>query len=360
MQAALLPLVLACALPGAQDGLVCSTFSIAAVDTASGECGVAVASRVLAVGTIVPWVECGSGAVATQALANVSLGPSGLELLEGGLSAGEALDILLESDSSSQDRQLGIVDSDGGSATFTGSGTSAWAGGVSGPGYAIQGNILTGPEVVAAMEEAFLGTEGPLAYRLVRALAAGDSAGGDSRGRQSAAVLVHRPGGGYQGVGDVLVDIRVDDHADPVGELSRIYALWEPVFMIQVYADAGGEPELGYLAGMMDRALSSGERDPQTLNAFAWTLAERGLEPETAVELATEALMLAPEDTNIMDTLAEALYAAGRCDEAVARETVALRMEPGSEWFRDQLAKFTEAHESLESRERPSPCLRGR
>ena len=347
--AELLALILACALPGAPEGLVCSTFSIAAVDTAAGECGVAVASRVLAVGTIVPWVECRCGAVATQALVNVSLGPSGLELLAGGLPADEVLEILLASDSSFQDRQLGIVDADGGSATFTGSGTSAWAGGVSGPGYAIQGNILTGPEVVGAMEEAFLGTEGPLAYRLVRALAAGDSAGGDSRGRQSAALLVHRPGGGYQGVGDVLVDIRVDDNADPAGEISRIYTLWEPVFVLPVYADAGTEYELGFLRGMMDRALSTGERDPQTLNAFAWTLAGRGLEPETAVELAMEAHMLAPEDMNIVDTLAEALYSAGRYAEAVTWEQEALRREPGSEWYRDQLAKFTEALESLES-----------
>lgn len=344
----LVALALACFIMGDPEGLVCSTFSIAAVDTAAGECGVAVASRVLAVGHIVPWAECGSGVVATQALVNLSLGPSGLELLAGGLSAGEALEVLLSTDSSFQDRQLGVVDADGGSASFTGTGTSAWAGGVSGPGYAIQGNILTGLEVVSAMEESFLATEGPLAYRLVRALAAGDSAGGDSRGRQSAAVLVNRPGGGYQGVGDVMVDIRVDDHADPVGELVRIYALWEPVFILPVYADAGTEYELGLLPGMMERALSSGERDPQTLNAFAWTLAERGLEPETAVELAMEAHMLAPDDMNIVDTLAEALYAAGRYAEAVTWEAEALRREPGSEWFRDQLAKFTEALESLE------------
>ncbi len=332
--------------PGPGDGLVCSTFSIAAVDTASGECGVAVASRVLAVGCIVPWVGCGSGAVATQALVNISLGPMGLGLLAEGRPAGEALDSLLSSDEGFQDRQLGIVDARGGSATFTGTGTSAWAGGIAGPGYSIQGNILTGPEVVAAMETAFLETEGPLAYRLSRALAAGDDAGGDSRGRQSAALLVCRPGGGYQGVGDRLVDIRVDDHEDPVGEIERIYARWEPVFMIQVYADAGTEPELGYLGGMMDRALASGDRDPETLNAFAWTLAERGLEPGTAVALATEAHMLAPDDMNIVDTLAEALYSAGRFSEAVSWEEEALRRDPENTWFALQLAKFRDALDS--------------
>ncbi len=344
----LVALALAGGLPELPEGLVCSTFSIAAVDTAAGECGVAVASKVLAVGYIVPWVECGGGAVATQALANVSLGPSGLELLAGGLSAGEALEVLISTDEGFQDRQVGIVDADGGSATFTGSDTYAWAGGVSGPGYAIQGNILTGPEVIAAMEETFLSTAGPLSYRLVRALSAGDSAGGDSRGRQSAALLVHRPGGGYQGVGDALVDIRVDDHADPVGELARIYALWEPVFVLPVYADAGTEYELGFLPGMMDRALTPGERDPHMLNAFAWTLAVRGIEPETAVELAMEAHMLAPDDMNIVDTLAEALYSAGRYAEAVTWEDEALRREPDNDWFRDQLAKFTKALESLE------------
>ncbi len=332
----------------AEDGLVCSTFSIAAVDTSTGECGVAVASRVLAVGCIVPWVDPSAGAVATQALVNVALGPAGLELLAGGMTAGEALDSLIASDEDIQQRQLGMVDMEGGSATFTGGGAMSWAGGVTGPGYAIQGNILTGPEVVEAMEKAFLDAEGPLSRRLVLALAAGDSAGGDSRGRQSAAVLVARTGGGYQGVGDVLVDIRVDDHEDPVGEVRRIYALWEPVFLFQAYMDAGREPERSMAIGIMERALASGERDAQTLNAFAWTLAERGLHPERALDLAMEAHMLAPDDMNIVDTLAEACYAAGQFQAAVAWEEEALRREPDNAWFAEQLAKFREALSSLE------------
>lgn len=338
--------------PGGGD-VVCSTFSIAAVDTLTGECGVAVASRVLAVGYIVPWARAGAGAVATQALANISLGPDGLELLEGGLSAADALEILLSSDEGFQERQLGVVDPDGGSATFTGTGTLQWAGGVAGPGYAIQGNILAGPEVVAAMEEAFLSSGGPLARRMVVALAAGDSAGGDSRGRQSAAILVCRPGGGYQGMGDVFVDIRVDDHEAPVSELARIYDLWEAVFMYPVYLDSGDGPGDGYAMDIMERILASGERDPQMLNNFAWALAERGLQPQRAVELAFEAHSLAPEDMNIVDTLAEALYAAGRYAEAVTWEQEALGREPGNEWFREQLAKFRAALDSLERAEIP-------
>lgn len=333
---------------GAGEGILCSTFSIAAVDTAAGECGVAVASRVLAVGCIVPWVDASAGAIATQALVNVSLGPAGLELLAGGMTAEEALDSLIASDPDIQQRQLGVVDMEGGSATFTGGGAMSWAGGVTGPGYAIQGNILTGPEVVESMERAFLEADGPLSRRLVLALAAGDSAGGDSRGRQSAAVLVARPGGGYQGVGDVLVDIRVDDHEDPVGEIRRIYALWEQVFLFQTYMDAGGEPERSMALGIMDRALGSGDRDAQALNAFAWTLAERGLHPERALELALEAHMLSPDDMNIVDTVAEACYAAGRFQEAVTWEEEALRREPGNAWFVEQLEKFRQALASTE------------
>lgn len=333
---------------GADEGILCSTFSIAAVDTATGECGVAVASRVLAVGCIVPWVDASAGAVATQALVNVSLGQAGLDLLAEGMTAGEVMDSLIASDPDIEQRQLGVVDMEGGSATFTGGGAMSWAGGVTGPGYAIQGNILTGPGVVEAMERAFLDADGPLSRRLVLALAAGDAAGGDSRGRQSAAVLVARPGGGYQGVGDILVDIRVDDHEDPVGEILRIYALWEPVFLFQTYIDAGREPERTLALGIMERALASGDRDAQTLNAFAWTLAERGLYPERALALAMEAHSLAPDDMNIVDTLAEACYATGQFQAAVTWEEEALRREPGNAWFVEQLAKFREALASTE------------
>ncbi len=207
-----------------------ATFSIVAADPVAGEFGVAVASKFLAVGAVVPWAQAGVGAVATQSYANVSFGPRGLELMASGLSASEALERLLADDPQRELRQVGLVDARGQAATFTGSGCHPWAGGRTGPGYAAQGNILTGPEVVDAMIQAFEATEGPLAVRLLAALAAGDRAGGDRRGRQSAALLVVKPGGGYGGYTDRYIDLRVDDHTDPVAELERLYRIWRLYF----------------------------------------------------------------------------------------------------------------------------------
>jgi uncharacterized Ntn-hydrolase superfamily protein len=340
---ALLGVLLTLSLPAGPETpgeLYCSTFSIVAVDTVTGDCGVAVASRVLAVGYIVPWAEPGAGAVATQALVNPMLGPQGLDLLLGGMTAHQALDSLVASDSGSADRQLGVVDFSGGSATFTGTGAMDWAGGVCGPGYSIQGNILTGPEVVEEMEEAYLGAGGPLPWRLLQALKAGDAAGGDSRGRQSAALLVMRSGGGYMGAGDRLVDIQIADSPDPVAELARVYSLWEPVFLFPVYIDAGGQPELSYAMAIMERSLALEAPGAETLNAFAWTLAERGIYPERALDLAMQAHLAAPDDANIMDTLAQAYFSAGQYDLAVTWETEAVSREPGSQFFQQQLEKF--------------------
>ena len=202
-----------------------ATFSIVARDPATGELGVAVASRFFAVGTVVPWARAGAGAVATQSFANTGFGPRGLELLGRGASAEETLEILLRGDPEREKRQVGIVAADGSSATFTGKGCNPWAGGRRGPDYAVQGNILAGEAVVAAMEQAFLATRGSLAERLFAALAAGDAKGGDARGRQSAALLVVKDAAGYGGYTDRAVDVRVDDHADPFGELRRLVDL---------------------------------------------------------------------------------------------------------------------------------------
>ena len=198
-----------------------ATFSIVARDPNTGELGVAVASRFFSVGSVVPYARAGVGAVATQANANVTWGPRGLELLARGATAGEAMNILLRGDASDA-RQAGIVAADGSSVSHTGPGCTSWAGGRSGPDYAVQGNILTGEAVVAAMEKAFLETKGTLARRMYAALVAGDAAGGDSRGRQSASLLVVKDGAGFNGGNDRAIDIRVDDHADPFGELGRL------------------------------------------------------------------------------------------------------------------------------------------
>ncbi len=204
------------------------TFSIVARD--GDALGVAVASKFLAVGALVPWAKPGAGAIATQAYANISYGPQGLELLEMGRSADEVVEILTGGDDEREQRQLGIVDAAGNAASFTGSECISWAGGSIGEGYAVQGNILADASVVGSMAEAFEKAGGGLAGRLVAALAAGDGVGGDRRGRQSAAVLVVSPNGGYGGTTDVVADLRVDDHKHPVRELARLLEIHRMLF----------------------------------------------------------------------------------------------------------------------------------
>ena len=206
-----------------------STFSIVACDLETKSWGVAVASKFPAVGAVVPWAQAEVGAVATQSFANTSFGPHGLEMLAKGLSAEDTLSSLLTNDSEREHRQVGIVDMRGGSATFTGKDCFNWAGGITGPGLAIQGNILAGDQVVPAMQKAFLDIKGELPARLYKALLAGDRAGGDRRGRQSAAIYVVKPQGGYGGYIDRWIDYRVDDHSDPVmrlGELLDLHQLY--------------------------------------------------------------------------------------------------------------------------------------
>jgi uncharacterized Ntn-hydrolase superfamily protein len=202
------------------------TFSVVGRSQDGASIGVAVASKFLAVGAAVPAVEAEVGAVATQSYANLAYRPDGLAMLRSGRSAQETLDALVAADDGRSQRQVGVVDRHGGAATYTGDGCHPWAGGRTGDGYAIQGNILVGPEVVTAMEAAWREASGaPLPERLLEALAAGDEAGGDRRGRQSAVLLVARRGGGYGGESDVEVDLRVDDHERPVAELRRLLDL---------------------------------------------------------------------------------------------------------------------------------------
>lgn len=192
---------------------------------AGDQWGVVVASKFLAVGAAVPAAQWDIGAIATQSFANLAYRPDGLRLLAEGKTAQEALDALTSADEGRETRQAGIVDRDGGAATWTGAECNGWAGGRTGDGWAAQGNILTGPEVIDALADTFEETEGPLAHRLTQALLAGDRAGGDRRGRQSAVMLVVSEAGGYGGGSDVLVDLRVDDHPDPVPELIRLLGL---------------------------------------------------------------------------------------------------------------------------------------
>ncbi|HEY7281628.1 MAG TPA: DUF1028 domain-containing protein [Actinomycetota bacterium] len=205
-----------------------STFSIVAVDPEAGEAGVAVQSKFLAAGAVVPWARGGVGAIATQAHAEVTFGVRGLDLLAGGLDPQAVLDRLLADDDRREHRQVGIVDMAGRSVSFTGSECYEWAGGQTGEGFCCQGNILAGPDVVAGMGEAYRRTTAdgaPLADRLIEALRAGQAAGGDRRGQEAAGLVVVKPGGGYGGTHDRWIDLRVDHHDRPIEELAALLEL---------------------------------------------------------------------------------------------------------------------------------------
>lgn len=222
-------LTVASALPSAEPPPV-ATFSIVAVDRETGEIGVAVQSKIVGVGSIVPFARAGVGAVATQAFANTGYGPLGLLAMEAGMNAKDTLALVTRDDPARDSRQVGVVTAAGDADSFTGKDCHGWAGSKVGDGYAVQGNILAGPAVVEAMAAAFEESEGVLAERLIAALRAGQEAGGDRRGRQSAALLVVRKGWGYGGVGDRLRDVRVDEHEKPIEELERVYRMHRELF----------------------------------------------------------------------------------------------------------------------------------
>tara|TARA_R110002096_G_scaffold122929_5_gene266117 strand:- start:4007 stop:4720 length:714 start_codon:yes stop_codon:yes gene_type:complete len=207
-----------------------NTFSIVALDPETGELGIAVQSKIVGVGAIVPWAEAGVGAVATQSLANVRYGPIALQLLRLGTDPEEVVKIMTDADPHKEMRQLGIVSAKGRSAAYTGLACDDAALHLVGEGYAIQGNLLAGESVITAMEEAFLKSKGALGARLLAALEAGQNAGGDRRGKQSACLLVVKDGWGYAGLNDRFRDIRVDDHEHPIQELIRIYKLHQEMF----------------------------------------------------------------------------------------------------------------------------------
>jgi len=257
-----LPLVGAAALPftaHAEEPI--ATFSIVGYDPATGELGVAVQSKFFAVGAVVPWAKAGVGAIATQAFGNTTYGPRGLALLESGKPARDVVEELTSTDEGRDRRQLGIVDARGNAHAFTGAECQPWAGHEVGPNFAAQGNILVSEATVAAMANAFRDTPGMLGERLMRALEAGQEAGGDSRGMQSAAILVVKEGGGYAGFNDRYCDLRVDDHVAPIAELRRIFDLWKiQALVLELYRHVE--------AGAFDDAIARG-REAITLDPGA-------------------------------------------------------------------------------------------
>ncbi len=322
---------------------ILSTFSIAAYDSDAGEWGVAVASCVPFAYHSVAWAESDAGAIATQSWTNHFYATEGLPLLESGLHADSVLSLLVSADSMRDQRQLGIVDLDGNTASFTGESCMNWAGSVQGDGYTIQGNILTGPEVVAEMETAFLATEGfPLAERLYAALVAGEAAGGDSRGRQSAGILVVRENSGHAGATDRFVDLAVNDNPDPLMVLGEHLYTWEMYNCLSVYASEIPQNEVSEarMMHLLHLLAVQGSNDPQLLNMGAWELAIRDLMLDEAVSMAKQASELAPEDSNIRDTLAECLYRFGDVEGAVEQAQIAVELDPGNPYLREQLERF--------------------
>lgn len=271
-----------------------STFSIVGRDSVTGELGVAVASRFFAVGSVVPWAKADVGAVATQSFANTSFGWRGLDLLEKGASPDEIVGILLRDDPNPLRRQFGIVGVNGKSATYTGKDCVPWAGGRSGANYAAQGNILAGEAVVLAMESTFVNVKGSLADRLYAALLAGDANGGDSRGKQSAALLVVKKNAGYGGYTDRAIDIRVDDHAEPFKELGRLldyaqmnYAWNEAWTLFRQQKAVEALPH-------MERAVRLAPKNPEVLYDFAVIRLAAGKESD-ALDALEQAVTLNPK-----------------------------------------------------------------
>jgi uncharacterized Ntn-hydrolase superfamily protein len=255
-----------------------TTFSIVAYDPAENAWGVAVASKFLAAAAVVSWARAGAGAVATQSFAKVSFGPDGLALMATGKSARETLDFLLANDPQQAQRQVGIVDSRGDAAAHTGSGCFSWAGHKIGKGFTCQGNILTGPDTVEAMADTFEAASGELADRLVAALLAGETAGGDKRGKEAAGVLVVRTNAGYGGDNDRYLDLRVDDDSQPVQKLKKLVEAHHIFFGKPDPGDAVPiTPELAYeiQSWLINQGYSqkeaTGEWDEPTQKAF-WEL----------------------------------------------------------------------------------------
>ncbi|MGE5176120.1 MAG: DUF1028 domain-containing protein [Hyphomicrobiales bacterium] len=328
-----------------------ATFSIVAYDSLTQELGVAVQSRAFSVGMAVPWAEAGVGAIATQAATNESFGPEGLALLRKGKPAPEVVRALVASDSGATHRQLGVVDAKGRSAAYTGSDCSSWAGQRTGPGYSIQGNILAGEAVVTEMERAFLATKGELAERLLAALDAGQAAGGDKRGMQSAAILVVRPSDAYPEYRTRYIDLRVEDAKEPIRELHRVFSMLEAQRLAEAHLryaaayDAAGKKDLARtererVGEALRRALARQENDPSTLNGLAWTCATNDVHLDDALDAAKRAVALEPKNTGILDTLAEVWFRRGDAAKAIEVESGALALAPDDAYLKGQLARF--------------------
>jgi uncharacterized Ntn-hydrolase superfamily protein len=328
-----------------------STFSIVAYDSVTQELGVAVQSRYFSVGTAVPWAEAGVGAVATQASVNVSLGPKALALLRTGMSPPDVMRALSATDSLWDSRQFALVDSRGRAASWTGKKCIDYAGGETGPGFAVQGNILAGAAVVRGMANAYRSTKGELAERLIAALEAAQAAGGDKRGMQSASVLVVRPSATHPEYNTRYVDLRVEDHKTPIRELRRVWQIHEGFHAVNAHLnfakeyEATGRPDMARLerdrvGEALSRALARGEKDASLLNGLAWACATHEIFLPEALRAAERAASIEPRDVDILDTLAELHFRNGNADKAIEVETRASKIDPKNGYLKEQIARF--------------------
>jgi len=324
------------------------TYSIVAFDPLNGDLGVAVQSKFLGVGPVVPWVKAGVGAIATQAWANTTYGPDGLSMIEDGMTAEEAGTLLVEKDDNAAYRQVGIVDAAGGVWVWTGDECNEWAGHKSGENYTVQGNLLAGDEVVREMARAFEETDDDLAVRLLAALDAGEQAGGDRRGSQSSALVVYRENGGYAGYNDRFIDLRVEDHEDPVGELKRLFLLWEEFLGMNARARTAQEFEnagnveaakrerkrVSYLA---QQIIEREPEDIETLVRVGWMLTNQNVDIKLGLQLAQKAVLLDSDNRNALFLLGESYYAYGEIEESIETFEYALQKFPDDQQLQNRL-----------------------
>ena len=329
-----------------------ATFSIVAYDPHAQEWGVAVQSKAFAVGAHVPWAQAGVGAIATQAWTKQAFGPRGLALMKRGNNPEQVIHQLVFTDKQGARRQLGIVDAQGRASNYTGDECTAWAGGIAEKNVSVQGNIIASERVLKQMLAAFHKTQGKLAARMLAALQAGQRAGGDTRGQQSAALLVVREKSDIDGIGDVYVDLRVDDHVAPIEELTRVYAVWERELYVYLESSrinallrekkyARAQRLHREFSANAERLARKFPRDAELLNALAWKLSQNALGLDAALKYAQRAAKLKPHDENILDTLAEVLYQRGENARAIKIESALVEKFPQRADFHKQLEKFS-------------------
>jgi uncharacterized Ntn-hydrolase superfamily protein len=324
-----------------------ATFSIIAYDDEAKEWGVAVASREIAVGHAVPWARANAGVVATQAWINPLFGMNGLDMMERGFSAEQTLNALLERDEEDDSRQFALIDASGRVAAYSGSSLGNYFGDIQGEGYSIQGNSLASDSVLIKIERAFLDTEGPLGLRLVTALMAGDAAGGDRRGRQSASLLVVRENAGLRGVMDEFYDLRIDNHPEAPTELVKAFEQWSYQVALYYYLEqensADNEKGLTLLDWIVETEKSKTEPDFRILYTVADMMSRLELYPERALEIAQYLYGVAPDNAAILSVLAESHFASGHLDEAIEWNKKALEIQPTSITIGKQTERFKEA-----------------